>query len=304
MRLTEALAKFIYESTSYRQQVPQYFMSIQSMYKTFGIEANAPLAGGSKYNIRVKDATYTVTIYKNDLCRKEPRFPVSTAVDDTPVNKSEYVFMTSDDKEHCASLVVNKTSQAAYVSIVNNHRHCVLNRGSHVTDSVGTVMMWILIEWCKRYHVRELKLDDLSSYKCNAPSDGPLIRLKVAHTLTHGQPWYYEFGFSFDDADEHQIVKQNRHHFQQLKTSSYPLHNMTDDVSKMIDRNRLGLEKSDVLDDLERVWKQVEHQPLGMFVRHLQRKHCLLFSYMYERLFDACGYAPFKTSSMTLIMSY
>jgi len=71
--------------------------------------------------------------------------------------------------------------------------------------SHGKIIVKLMIAICRKYGVKKIMLADNSRITINKYD----LDLKLFYTMTHGYPWYVQFGFKNEDPDDYLIIKHN-----------------------------------------------------------------------------------------------
>jgi hypothetical protein len=149
-----------------------------------------------------------------------------------------------------------------------------------------------------------LELSDSAKFYCPTNSKYELD-LKYANTLTSGEPYYYKYGFKFDDKttemNNHQNVKYNKKLLSKLKTSDLKL----DKFLKLCLKSITNLEidettKKQIINYINQTWTDYLNNPIIDFLNEIKYSLCVIFSSIYIKLFDLLGLKPFTNNLMFL----
>ena len=106
----------------------------------------------------------------------------------------------------CLALTIDKIRRIARLIDLIKFEDCY-RTNPNVKNLNMVDMVKIVIKLCTEMNITQLELADNSSYKC--PNTGVNIHLLEARTLTHGFPWYYQFGFIPKDRKKNGIQFKN-----------------------------------------------------------------------------------------------
>jgi hypothetical protein len=292
------IKEFLQHNTAmFKEDREQYMYKIIHDWIPLGIDTAKRMEGGSKeYAIKVGDEVYTVQVNKS----KELGYPVDSDYENTEGKKYVYAFITKGDSKDCGALVINTDKKTAYISIIYNLEGCVTQNGIYVKDKIGTKMLQIMIEWCKLRGMKEVFLHDESRYYCKSKNFPVPINILQAHTMTHGYPWYWNFGFRYISEENNHIVAKNAAQYNRLLTRNVHKSDLMRVIRKELKDNLVYSDT--VMTDIERLYDHHMEDRFGEFVKGFQYSHCDAFSYVYQLLYMACGYKRILTPRMVLAL--
>lgn len=261
---------------------------LSDSWSNFGINIFKRLLGGTKeYKIRVGSDTYTVYVNKSE----DVHVPIHNAFERMDGNKITYAFMTKDGSQDCGALVINQEKRIGFISMLYNTPGCVMSdTAGDITNSVGTKMLQVMIEWCRLRHMTHVYLEDESKFYCKTSDIVPSINLLKAYTMTNGHPWYFNFGFKMDDRSFDRIVEYNKNLHARIKTQDVNKTDFMKAVKKVVNRYKIN---SDI-QAISSLYDEYTDKLFGEFLKVLQRRYCTIFAWIYSDLYDAIGYKNYK----------
>lgn len=169
-------------------------------------------------------------------------------------------------------------------------------------DEIGSNILRVIIEYCRMKGVQKVFIEDASEYWC-APNYR--IALAQAHVLTHGEPWYTKYGFTYENMADHAQMQKNKEIWQQKRGSDLVALGFLQELTKRVagreeDVRRLGIDQGKSLVDIEQTLTLMTTQPIGDFFKWFQRTYCILFCIIYQWCFDRLGFVPSMDSRMSM----
>lgn len=216
-------------------------------------------------------------------------------IDDTNT-EYELILLSFDGKENCGIILIQ--NDTAVIEGIRHIDNCVANGrilkddtiSAYIVDKdIGTTLMKIMIEICKKKHVTTIQLTDLSRQTCiNGTID---MDFKYLYTITHGlSSWYSKFGFQPIDNKDKEVFDYN---YNKMKT--YLTKDL--DIIELFD-NSVDIDKhqNDITTDIISIFNQRKDDKLSNTLRFLYRnkKYCRLMSLVYMKIFYKLGLKQFK----------
>lgn len=222
------------------------------------------------------ESIYEININKNNYFFRTNYFkdPISNKV-------AHYSFVSVDGKgSECATLLID--GKTGIIQGFNKNTNCICsdnnNKIEPVTKNIGTILIQIIIEYCKYRNLHKILASDNAHYH-SIP--GYSIELKYSYTLTNGKPWYYKFGFKFTNAEYHKNVEDNYERYMVLRFIDIPTEYIKDKYVKTSDNEKIG-----------------------KYFKWLEQNDTKYFKENYESIFRKLGFKPFsgQLNEMELIL--
>lgn len=136
--------------------------------------------GGSEHKLTIENIEYIINHH------------VNVSSDQTLV----YINYKNNDNWYCVMLSYNNKKNIN-VDIIENSIKCihVNNKDINTNFNYGDIMMKIIIDFAKSKGFETITLEDDSKYVCKGNQKKYNYYLKYGNVLTHGEPWYYKYGF-------------------------------------------------------------------------------------------------------------
>ena len=237
----------------------------------------------------------------NDLLAKFTKYNIKI---DTLESKEDDILInlfTINEQIICFALVLDFERKVGTIANLYYDANCLPDlHPKQVTDH----MITIIKEIATQSGMTRLELSDSSKFYCPANSKFQL-ELKYANTLTSGEPYYYKFGFKFDDVttkmENHANVKYNKKLLSKLKTSDLKL----DKFLKLCNKEmyKLELDKStidSVNEFINKTWTEYYKNPIIDFFNEIKYGICVVFASIHTQLFKMIGLKPFTNNLMYL----
>jgi hypothetical protein len=156
----------------------------------------------------------------NELLKKFNKYKIEIDTLESTDNNIMINLFTINEQIISFILVLDFANQVGTISNLYYDANCLTDlEPSKVTNH----MMKLIKEIARQNNMKRLELSDSPKYYCLTVPKCHLD-LKYANTLTSGEPYYYKFGFKFDDKSitkrsNHANVKSNKKLLSKLKTS-------------------------------------------------------------------------------------
>jgi hypothetical protein len=237
----------------------------------------------------------------NELLAKFTKYNIKI---DTLESKEDDILInlfTINEQIICFALVLDFKRKVGTITNLYYDANCLPDlHPKQVTDH----MIAIIKEIATQSRMTRLELSDSSKFYCLDNSKFQL-ELKYANTLTSGEPYYYKFGFKFDDEttkmENHANVKYNKKLLSKLKTSDLKL----DKFLKLCNKEmyKLELDKStieSVNEFINKTWTEYSENPIIDFFNEIKYGICVVFASIHTQLFKMIGLKPFTNNLMYL----
>jgi hypothetical protein len=236
--------------------------------------------------------------------------------------KISYHILNPENSTTCAFLVINKEKRKAYISIIYGDDVDV--KKYEIKTKVGTLLLQAIINICKYENIKEIFLNDESTYHCNEPEKKYKISLFKARTLIEGIPWYCSIGaltshsgrycslgFRYREDREHDMILFNQElHSYLLTKDLLPIQLninfmelikvVLSDTSKYKFENLSSESKEIMYVEIIKLFNDYQDKTFGSFCKVLNEKYCELFYYIYEDIFEKLGYKYIDKAYMIL----
>lgn len=168
-------------------------------------------------------------------------------------------------------------------------------------------MIAIIKEISVQAGMTRIELSDAAKFRCPINSKFELD-LKYANTLTSGEPYYYKFGFKFDDVTtnhhSHANVKYNKKLLSKLKTSDLKISKFLKICSNAMTKLKFDANTTNqVTNFINKTWSDYSENPLIDFLNEIKYGICVLFSSIYMEIFEMLGLKPYTNNLMFLTLN-
>ena len=284
-----------------------HFRKLFDLLSRYHIDVYKQLEGDSydkKYNFTINEQK--ISIYtKFDNYEKVSISMNQSDIDSKSIDSKQisYYILNPENDTTCAFLVINEEKKKAYISIIYGDDI----KEYEIKTKIRTLLLQYIIELCKNNSIKEIYLNDESTYHCNEPEKKYRISLFKARTLIEGIPWYYNFGFIYREDREHDMILFNQElHSYLLTKNLYELQINVIELIKVVlsDKNKfenLSIESKRMMyKDIKQLFNEYQDKSFGSFCKVLNEKYCELFYYIYEDIFDKLGYKYIDKAYMIL----
>ena len=173
--------------------------------------------------------------------------------------------LTIDGSLQCGIILIDKENPIeAIFQDVHAHDNCYDSTIENMSH--GKIIVKLMIALCKKYGIKKILLSDNSRIVIDRYD----LDLKLFYTMTHGYPWYVQFGFKNMDKDDYLIMKKNYKLLKGKKVSDF-------DKNVFIDQKFIKLAK----DNMDMSIKQ--------FIKEICNHDIKLFHSLYEDIYKNLG---------------
>jgi len=288
-----------------------HFRKIFNLLLEHHIDVYKQLQGGSydkKYDFTINDQKihiYTKIDNYEKVWMNQPDIDQKFQFEDG--EKISYHILNPTNNTTCAFLVIKKEKKKAYISMIYGDDGCVYGKEYEIKTKIGTLLLQSIIELCKHKKIKEIYLNDESTYYCNKQEKDYRITLFKARTIIEGIPWYYKFGFRCDNDKEHNIIlfNQKLHSYLLTKDLLELNINFIDIINNVLfhkyNFDKLNIKsKKKMYKEIIKLFNDYQDKSFGSFCKILNEKYCELFYYIYNILFEKIGYNYIDKANMML----
>jgi hypothetical protein len=274
-----------------------HFRKLFNLLLGFDVDVYKQLGGYSydnKYDVTINDQK--IYIYNKNDNNYNNNYKITTSqldIESVDNKKILYYILNPENDTTIAFLVINKQKNKAYISMI--YGDYAAYTYYEKKNQIGTLLLQYIIELCKQNSIKEIYLNDESTYHCNKPEIKYKISLFKANTLIEGYPWYYNFGFIYRDDREDNMILFN----QELHSSV-----LTKDLSEL-QINFMELIKNVLSDknkykEIKVLFNDYQDKTFGSLCKVLSEKHSEIFYNIYEDIFEKIGYKYIDKAFMIL----
>jgi hypothetical protein len=288
-----------------------HFRKIFNLILRHDVDVYKQLQGGSydkKYDFTINEqkiSIYTKIDNYKKVWMNQP--DIETTFESENGKKISYHILNPENNTTCAFLIINKEKKKAYISLIYGDDGCVYGKNFEIKTKIGTILLQAIIELCKHKKIKEIYLNDESTYFCNKPEKEYKITLFKARTLIEGIPWYYKFGFRCNSDKEHKMILFNQELHSYILTKDLlelkiDFVDMIKDV--LFDKykfDNLNIESKKIIyKEIKKLFNDYQDKSFGSFCKVLNEKYCEIFYNIYEDIFEKLGYKYIDKAYMIL----
>lgn len=220
--------------------------------------------GGEELKTTINDVDYYVDYHENINSDQTLVYINNTKTKD--VNKS------------CCAMLSYSDNINIHIEVIEDPINCIYIRQQY-DDKInyGDIMIKIILDFAKKKGFKTVTLDDDSKYFCKGYNKYNYY-LKYGNVLTHGEPWYYKYGFVYID-DNHNIVNHNKRIINELKVSELPF----EIIVMMIIKYTKS--PSDKIFDIAKLYHKYKTENITKFMFELSRYDCVIFTAIHKKIF-------------------
>lgn len=208
------------------------------------------------------------------------------------------------DFDNCAQLTFTSKSDEIYVESINGLKGCVKTNLKNIKniDKQGTMIMYAIIDYAKKYKFKRIKLDDISKIYCKNGKTKLSFSLYIAHTLMYGYSWYCKFNFKYLLESNNQIIKKNKKLMDTLMTKDIAFDVIIKLITNYIitERAIMLFDFTDFINDIDKltdIYRLNYNNKAYDFFKDFTRECCNLFSMIDVKLAVSLGIELIDTMS-------
>lgn len=240
----------------------------------------------------------------NEILKNYPNYNVEIDEAESNDNEIKIQFFTINRNHICLALIIDNVKKFATIGDLRNYDDCIPLQDENLTRT----LIKFSSELAKQSKMKSLKLSDRSYYTCKG--DNPLKNhcdttnktfiLSMANTLTDGIPYYYKYGFVYEQHDEHKRVRKN---IKKLNILSSELN--YEKMFKMINKRLIKIKcseqiKTQCFDIVANLYEKNFNNNVKDFFKELKYQHCFLFCLIYNDLWDVLKLNTYRDHMMIM----
>lgn len=211
-----------------------------------------------------------------------------------------------------------KDDQCAFLSYDKNNNEilklmffkfnpsCIITKPKIATR--GTDLLKLIIKFAKSLHFKKIILEDRAEYVCSKNNIVSVkYELKYMHTLTHGQPWYADFGFIYVEPNDNNKIEDNKIKIINKKTSDLQLDILIYLIIRniVVNNHHKTYPKYDffiAIYDVMNIYQECVDKDMKLceFFDIILKRHCYLMGCVYMDIYDLIGFKRYNTNEMIL----
>lgn len=188
------------------------------------------------------------------------------------------------EADHCAQLAYITGSDIIKIETLNGLRGCIKLKSeeSGKVDKQGMMLMYVIIEWSKRKGFKKILLEDASQIQCLNTKMPISYSLYYGYILQSGYPWYWKFGFRYEEEILNTKLEENKRKLDGLRVDSLAFEDLVEILIKKLELERYI--DSDMLDNknmLRKIGKMSE-----IYKRHIEDN--TVYEFFREMYMECC----------------
>lgn len=214
----------------------------------------------------------------NKIIKKYANVDIEVDILESTDKEVRAVIFNFNKQITCASLVINFTDKIAEIADLRSDKTCIKNYNNK--QKIMTSLMHIIIGICKSSGMKLIRLSDHSYHNC---ADSKYkFNLDIANTITDGEPYYYKYGFIYEDIKEHKIVKKNKEKLINLKTKDISFDLLKNIIIKEVKNKQKDMNK--LIEQVKKIYNKYLDDNIMNFFKELKYWSCVLFSLIHSEL--------------------
>lgn len=238
--------------------------------------------GGDKEEFMYGNKIYVFDVYKKK--EEDSRIVFIKSIDSTS---------KSIDKDNCAQLVYKSGFDELKIESLNSLGGCIKlkSKESKKIDKQGSLLVYAIIDWAKKRKFRKITLDDESSIRCTDSKINLSYSLKNGYTLQSGYPWYWKFGFRYENPNLNSNAEKTKQILDNLKTGDLAFEVLIDILMSTLKFNNYI--EYDMIDN-----KKILNQIAIMSEIYINNKDKPIYNFFKQMYYECCDIMSLITSEL------
>jgi hypothetical protein len=210
----------------------------------------------------------------NKIIKKYANVDIEVDILESTDKEVRAVIFNFNKQITCASLVINFTDKIAEIADLRSDKTCIKNNDGN--KKIMASLMHIIIGICKSSGMKLIRLSDHSYHHCTDSKYS--FKLDVANFLTDGEPYYYKYGFKYEDENDHYIIKNNSNKLKKIKTIDVPLEKIIKIIKKKVNNTDI------LIPQVTKIYNKYLDVSIMNFLKELKYWNCPLFALIYTKI--------------------
>lgn len=182
----------------------------------------------------------------------------------------------------CAGLVLNYENKVAEIIDLRSDSLCI-----RTNEKVLPKILNVLIGICKLSGMKEILMSDMSYHRCNDPNYS--IKLDIGNILTDGEPYYYKYGFKYENEINQKAVVNNKEKLLKAKTKNMKWDSLEKMIRKDIVYYRLNVDIDKSVNEIKNIYNEYINRNVKEFLKKIKYEMCEVFSVIYKTIYTRIG---------------
>jgi len=182
----------------------------------------------------------------------------------------------------CAGLVLNYENKVAEIIDLRSDSSCI-----RTNEKVLPKILNVLIGICKSSGMKEILMSDMSYHRCNDPNYS--IKLDIGNILTDGEPYYYKYGFKYENEINQKAVVNNKEKLLKAKTKNMKWDSLEKMIRKDIVYYRLNVDIDKSVNEIKNIYNEYINRNVKEFLKKIKYEMCEVFSVIYKTIYTRIG---------------
>lgn len=212
-----------------------------------------------------------------------------------------YIINFYSKNMNCIILQINIEDRICHLTDLIKQQGCLMTKiGNNYNDnieSIGKILVEIVIKICEKLEMKEIQLLDNSHISCkNINNKYFSIILSKSTMLLEGDTWYCKFGFEPNNKEDKEIYFINKNNFTKCITKMISIDKI---IKKIPNKNNFINE----INEIKQKYNELYNKKLNIFMYWISRRHCEIYSYIYEYVYKKAGYKEYISNTFSLYLN-
>jgi hypothetical protein len=206
----------------------------------------------------------------NEILKQYTDINISIDLTESTDEEIRIIVLTIDDKFVCASFILNYENNICEIIDLRSNSDCIKSNEKFIPKIIE-----IIKGITKSANIKSIELSDNSYHTCANSTNN--FRLDIGNTLTDGYPYYYKYGFKYQNKVDHLNVKTNYFNLKNIKTKDLDLNDIVNMVKLQITHNKL-LNIKKIEKYIRFLYEKHNDSNIRKFIKSIKYEMCDIFS--------------------------
>jgi hypothetical protein len=225
----------------------------------------------------------------NEILKKYTDINAKVDLLESTDDEVRIMVLTIDDKLVCAFFVLNYENKVCEIIDLRSNSKCIKTSEKFIPKIIE-----IIKGIAKSTRMESIELSDNSYHNCANSTNN--FKLDIGNTLSGGYPYYYKYGFKYQDRIIHDRVKYNFNVLEKMQTKDYQL----DDIIKIIlfEIEDLNYDQNKIIKKIRKIYDKCYEKNIKTFMKYVKYNLCDIFSLTCDNLFRFLGLKNYGNSKI------
>jgi hypothetical protein len=206
----------------------------------------------------------------NEILKKYTDINAKVDLLESTDDEIRIMVLTIDDKLVCASFVLNYENKVCEIIDLRSNSKYIKTSEKFIPKIIE-----IIKGIAKSTNMISVELSNNSYHTCANSTNN--FKLDIGNTLTDGNPYYYKYGFKYQNKIDHLNVKTNYFNLKNIKTKDINIEDVINMVKLQIIHNKL-LDDKKICKNIRSLYEKYVNNNIKKFIKSIKYDMCDIFS--------------------------